>query len=322
MNLPKVTVMGGGTGTFVVLSGLKEYPLDLCVVVAMTDSGGSTGKLRDQYGVLPPGDLRQCLVALSTSDEVWRQLFLYRFDRGDFSGHNFGNILLSTLEKISPSYKDVIKTASKVLNVRGTILPVTLEKTNLVATYENGEVLKGEAFIDVDNKLGSIITLSLSPSVSADADVLECLNKTDFIVIGPGDIYTSLIPCLLPIGITKATKKSKAKIIFVVNLMNKKGQTDNMTASQHVEIMEENLQRKIDVIVVNSAKPTRRSVTFYQRRHEDLVIDDLNKDARVIRGDLLSDTKYINQKGDQVKRSLLRHDPDKLAKLLYRLFIH
>lgn len=317
MKLPVVTVMGGGTGTFVVLTGLKNYSLDLGVIVAMTDSGGSTGKLRDQYGVLPPGDLRQCLVALSQSAEVWRELFLYRFDNGDFKGHNFGNILLTALERITPSYKEVISAASKVLNVKGEILPVTLKKTNLVARYENGKILTGEAFIDDGNDFGPIISLQLKPEVKAEDNVIDRISRSNYIIIGPGDLYTSLIPCLLPDGVKESIKSSKAQIIFVLNLMNKKGQTDSMTAGQHVIVMEEYLGRKIDVIIVNNANPTKNAVSYYQKRHEDPVIDDIGSDKRVRRGDILSDTKYVNRKGDVLKRSLLRHDPKKLGEIIH-----
>src|SRR3989344_7742857 len=140
----KITVIGGGTGTFVVLSGLKKHPLDLGVIVTMMDSGGSTGRLRDQLGVLPPGDLRQCLVALSEAPILWRKLFLYRFESGDFAGHNFGNLFLSALEKVSKDYDEVIDTASFVLKTKGKVLPVTFSKVHLGVKYSNGKILIGE----------------------------------------------------------------------------------------------------------------------------------------------------------------------------------
>ena len=319
MSLPKVTVMGGGTGTFVVLSGMKKYPINLGVVVAMTDSGGSTGKLRDQYGVLPPGDLRQCLVALSESDEIWRELFLYRFDRGDFRGHNFGNVFLTVLETIAPSYNKVITLASKILNVKGEIYPVTLKKTNLLATYENGNTLQGESLIDKDNNMGKITSLSLHPQSNAHKDALDRLKKSDVIVIGPGDLFTSLIPCLLPLGVTKVLATSNAKIVFIVNLMNKHGQTDSLTASGHVKVIEEYLKRKVDKIVINNTPFPKSAISYYGHYEEDIVLDDLLYDKRVVRGDILSYTRYRNKKGDTLKRSLLRHDPDKLSELIYKL---
>ncbi|MBI4226025.1 YvcK family protein, partial [Candidatus Roizmanbacteria bacterium] len=146
--MKKVTVIGGGTGTFVVLSGLKTYPLDLGVIVTMMDSGGSTGRLRDQLGVLPPGDLRQCLVALSEAPLLWRKLFLYRFESGDFAGHNFGNLFLSALEKVCSNYDEVIDTVSFVLKIKGKVMPVTFDKTNLCIQYKSGKIIKGESNIE------------------------------------------------------------------------------------------------------------------------------------------------------------------------------
>ena len=143
--MKKVTVIGGGTGTFVVLSGVKQYAVDLGVIVTMMDSGGSTGRLRDQLGVLPPGDLRQCLVALSEAPLLWRRLFLYRFESGDFAGHNFGNLFLSALEKVCSSYDEVINTASFVLKTKGKVIPVTFDNTNLCVQYRSGKIIKGES---------------------------------------------------------------------------------------------------------------------------------------------------------------------------------
>src|SRR5690606_4001290 len=166
--MKKITVLGGGTGTYVVLSGLKKHKLDLAAIVSMMDSGGSTGRLRDQLGVLPPGDLRQCLVALSEAPELWRKLFLYRFENGDLKGHNFGNIFLSALEKVSDDYHTVIDTANYVLQTKGRVIPVTIGKTHLKVEYENGTILKGEGVIDEDNPERSrIVKAYLEPSVSA-----------------------------------------------------------------------------------------------------------------------------------------------------------
>src|SRR3990170_3093431 len=162
--MKKVTVIGGGTGTFVVLSGLKDEKLDLSVVVSMMDSGGSTGRLRDQLGVLPPGDLRQCLVALSEAPLLWRRLFLYRFESGDFAGHNFGNLFLSALEKVCSSYDEVINTASFVLKTKGKVIPVTFDNTNLCVQYKSGVSVKGESRIEENiNESSAIQKAYLEP---------------------------------------------------------------------------------------------------------------------------------------------------------------
>ena len=203
--MKKVTVIGGGTGTFVVLSGLKEYPFDLGVIVSMMDSGGSTGRLRDQLGVLPPGDLRQCLVALSEAPLLWRKLFLYRFESGDLANHNFGNIFLSALEKVTKSYDKVIETVSYVLKTKGKVIPVTFDKTHLCVTYESGKTIKGEGNIDEDNKEKSRIKKAyLDPLVQANPEALKRIKQSNFIIIGPGDLYTSIFPVLLTKGIKEA----------------------------------------------------------------------------------------------------------------------
>src|SRR3989338_2221566 len=180
--MKKVTIIGGGTGTFVVLSGLKQHPFDLAAIVTMMDSGGSTGRLRDQLGVLPPGDLRQCLVALSDAPELWRKLFLYRFEKGDLAGHNFGNIFLSALEKVCDDYDTVIDTVSYVLKTKGLVLPVTYEKTHLCAEYENGTVIKGEGNIDEDNPERSrIVNAYLEPKVEVNQKAVRRILDSDFI---------------------------------------------------------------------------------------------------------------------------------------------
>jgi uncharacterized cofD-like protein len=203
--MKKATVIGGGTGTFVVLSGLKNMHLDLGVIVTMMDSGGSTGRLRDQLGVLPPGDLRQCLVALSEAPELWRKLFLYRFEKGDFEGHNFGNIFLSALEKVSSDYNQVLETASYVLKTKGKVIPVTLDKAHLCAEYENGTVLKGEGLIDENNGETSRIRRAfLEPVPRVNPLAVDRIRESDYIVIGPGDLYTSIIPVLLVPGMKES----------------------------------------------------------------------------------------------------------------------
>ncbi len=207
--MKKITVLGGGTGTYVVLTGLKKYPLDLGVIVTMMDSGGSTGRLRDQLGVLPPGDLRQCLVALSEAPELWRKLFLYRFERGDFKGHNFGNIFLSALEKVSSNYEEVLDTVNYVLKTKGQIIPVTFSQTQLCVKYESGKVIKGEGKIDQNNpEKTKIINAYLEPKVKVNQKAIERIINSDYIVIGPGDLYTSIIPILLVSDIQKALKKT------------------------------------------------------------------------------------------------------------------
>lgn len=318
--MKKIAVLGGGTGTFVVLSSLKKYPLDLGVIVTMMDSGDSTGRLRDQLGVLPPGDLRQCLVALSESSEIWRKLFLYRFETGDLKGHNFGNIFLAALEKVSDSYTQVVDLASVVLKTKGEVIPVTYEKTHLGVKYESGAVIEREGNIDEDNEETSrIVEAYLKPPVPSNEKAIKRLLYSDYIIVGPGDIYTSLVPVLLADGIKDTIKKSKAKLILILNLMTKHGQTTNYSASNYVEDIQRYSGRLPDFVIVNTQPIPTDMLKWYEDHKENLVENDLkqsNYKGKVILGDLLDETKVITSSADKLNRSVLRHSSEKLAKLL------
>lgn len=321
--MKKITVMGGGTGTFVVLSGLKQHDVDLGVIVNMMDSGGSTGRLRVQLGVLPPGDIRQCFVALSEAPDLWRRLFLYRFDQGDFEGHNFGNIFLSALEKVSKNYDEVLETASFVLKTKGKVLPVTLSKTHLCVEYANGTIVKGEADIDSDLHEQSVIKRAfLEPNAPAYPNAIEQIMKSDMIVIGPGDLYTSIIPLFLVDGVREALQKTKAKIVYVVNLMTKSGQTNNYSAKDHVRDIETYVGRSIDTIVMHKGALNETIVNWYVTHNENTVVDDLGDDARVVRANIADNTPVEHNSADKISshaRSILRHESMRLAKTVMEL---
>lgn len=323
--MKKVTVLGGGTGTFVVLSGLKQYPLDLAVIVSMMDSGGSTGRLRDQLGVLPPGDLRQCLVALSEASQIWRELFLYRFDEGDLKGHNLGNIFISALEKLSKNYDDVINTASTVLKTKGHVIPVTHEKTHLAVEYENGKKILGEGYIDEDNfEESRIRTAYLEPQVSANPKGIERVVDSDYLIFGPGDLYTSIIPVLLPKGMRDAVKKSKAHIIYIMNLMTKPGQTTGYRASDHIADLEHYLDRQVETVLIDTSTIPVEIVDWYSDHHSVRVENDLQVSGfsgTVIGDDCVAHLAYQKNNTDILTRSILRHDSQKIAKILFEKVI-
>ncbi len=320
--MKKITVIGGGTGTFVVLSGLKDRPFDLSVVVSMMDSGGSTGKLRDQLGVLPPGDLRQCLVALSDAPLLWRKLFLYRFESGDLKGHNFGNLFLAALEKVSDSYNQAIETASYVLKTKGKVIPVTLDKLHLVAEYENGKTVTGEGMIDENHLESSRIKKAyLTPAGTANPKAIEAIKSSDFIIVGPGDLYTSIIPVLLVKDIARAISDSEAKIIYIMNLMTKSGQTTNYSASQHLIDLEKYLVKEPDFILLNNAKVSFDILDSYKKYNEEVVVNDLNtKGYKVIEADLIDNQPVKSESSDVLYRSILRHDSKKVAEVLEKIF--
>jgi len=302
-----IVVIGGGTGTFMVLSALKNYPVNLSAIVTMADDGGSSGVLRDEYGVLPPGDIRRVLVALSRSDKVLRDLFGYRFKSGSLSGHSFGNIFLSTLEKTTGSFSMAVKKAHEVLDVRGAVIPVTLSKTRLFAELENGEIIKGETNINIpkhDPRL-KIKKVSLMPPVKANPDAVKAIKEADFIIIGPGDLYTSIVPNLLVEGIPETIRKSKAKKAYIVNLMTKYGETNGFDAGDFIGVIERYLGKNVlNYFIINNKEPARELLEFYKKKDKSRFVEPVYQDQRYIFADLLAQGKFI------------RHDEKKVAQLL------
>lgn len=318
--MKKIVVIGGGAGTSVVLRGLRDYPVSLSAIVSMMDSGGSTGRLRKQYGVLPPGDIRQSLIALSHARADIQKLFLYRYPSGDLKGHNVGNIILSTLEKLAPDYLSSIKLASILLQVEGEVIPVTTDNVQLCAEYEDGEVIAHEHLIDSANhKSVRIKRAYLSPTAQATKESLVAIRSADYLIVGPGDLYTSLIPNFLVKSITANIKKSKAKLILVTNLMTKRGQTSKYTASDHSKDLERYIGKKADYILINSETIPADIVTFYKKYREHVVIDDFAESKNVHRSPLLNEQIFEKAKEDKAKRSLVRHDSKKIGSAIMEL---
>ena len=318
--MPNIVTIGGGTGSYTALYGLKKYPLKLTAIVNMVDDGGSSGRLRDELGVLPPGDVRQCLVALAESSKLLRDMFNYRFEDGGLKGHSFGNIFLSTLEKQTGSMKKAIAEVGKILNIKGHVVPITFtKKTNLCVDLEDGKTIVGETHIDeVEAKehRAPIKKVYLKPKAELNADAKIALEKADFILIGPGDLFTSVLPNILVTGVTEIIKHSKAKKIFVVNIMTKYGHTTGYGAKKHVEEIEKYLGKNvIDYVLVNSKKPKKITHSWYEEFEEHPVEDDLEDNRyKVIRKDLLKDFIIVQNPVDARRRSIIRHHPKKLAK--------
>lgn len=323
--IQKVVTIGGGTGSYVALEGLKKYDFKLTAIVTMMDSGGSSGKLRDELGVLPPGDIRQCLVALSESSKLMRDMFNYRFEEGGLKGHSFGNIFLSTLEKNTGSMKKAISEVGKILRIKGNVVPITFTKnTNLCVDLEDGTSIVGETHIDVLEKMqkrAKIINAYLKPEAELNEDAKKAIEKADFILIGPGDLYTSIIPNLLVNSASNVIRKSKAKKIFVMNLMTKYGQTTNYSAKDHTEDLEKYLGTGvIDYILINSKMPRGATLTWYEDFGENPVEDNLkNTKYNVIRKNLIKDVIIKADKNDVLRRGIIRHDPEKLSEAIVKI---
>lgn len=314
----KVCTIGGGTGNFVILRGLKRYPVDLSAIVSMSDNGGSTGVLRDELGVLPAGDARQCIVALSNSSRLMRNLMNYRFDTGALMGHSFGNLFLSALEKVTGSFERAIEETGRILNMRGKVIPVTIEHVHLKMILANEKILEGEKEIYLSQEIDQgYKEISLTPKAAANSQAIEEILNADAVIIGPGGFYTSIIANLLVDGIADAIRKTPATKIFVVNLMNRKGQTTNFQVSDHVRELEKYLGKGIfDTILVNNQHPDPELIEIY-REEGELIQCDM-EGPEIVLAPMLGELKE-KAKGDLIERNLIRHDSKKLANELIKI---
>lgn len=326
-SMQSITVVGGGTGTSVILSALKKIShINLNAIVVVSDNGGSTRRLRDEFGFLPVGDLRQCLAALAdgSNQELVRQILLYRFQKGTgLTGHNLGNLILTALENLHTSPGKAIEVATQIFRIRGTVLPVTEHVTQLQIEYSSGVVLEGEEHLD-DPKHGgqTIKTISLSPKAPLYPKAKQALLNAKTVILGPGDLYGSLIPNTLATGFKSALKESSAQFVYIVNLMTRFTQTHGMTARDHVEAVIRYAGRVPDVIVLNTGTVPLELLKKYAEQHEYPVTDDLrawekqHPKTKIIRGDFISSVTATPIPGDALERSLLRHDGEALAKVL------
>lgn len=324
----KIAVIGGGTGSFTMLSALKEHSSQIAAIVSMADDGGSTGVLRDELGTLPPGDVRQCLVALSDSPKV-RDLFEYRFDTGTFGGHSFGNVLLTALEKITGDFSEAVETASEILRIRGTVIPATLDNVRLKMEWEDKSlVLNGERVIDseffkYDPRRAK---LSLTPEPVSNEMAIAAIEQADMVVIAPGDLYTSLGPLLVIEGIGDALVRTSAKVIYVANLVSKKGQTDNFTVSDHAAEIERFAGGPVlDYVLYNSETPSDDVASRYEEEGGYVTPVDTkvlnSQHYKAVGGSFLGKMAQANSADTLIsKRSLIRHDTKAVARAILDLY--
>jgi uncharacterized cofD-like protein len=318
-NESKIVIIGGGTGSFTVLSGVKKYFNNITALVSMADDGGSTGQLRDEYGVLPAGDVRQCLAALSKSPKI-RDLLNYRFENGGLDGHSFGNLLLIALEKITGSFREGIELASQILRVRGVVEPITLDKVTL-AIKDGGSTTRHEH--NIDNKKFDHLRpkIWLEPKPRANPAAIEAIKKAKIIIIAPGSLYTSLGAALVVPGVGEALNKSRARKVYICNLINKPGQTDGFSPIDYVNEIERMAGVKfIDMVLYNNRKPDKDLLKKYANDGE-LPVETDSKAAKIrvhfeLVGANLIDKKISAQKSpsDKVKRYFIRHNPELLAR--------
>lgn len=337
----KIVVIGGGTGTFTVLSGLKKISrlksfvhLDISVIVSMMDSGGSNRVIRDEFGLLPTSDIRQCILALASnnSDKTIRELFNYRYTQGTgISGMTFGNLFMAALTDILKSQDKAIEETCRILDVKGKIIPVTFDNSQLVATYDNGIQVLGEHFIDEPSKktiYHKIINLEIFPAAKINPDVSRTIKEADLIILGPGDLYTSILCNIVVDGMANKIVKSKAKKLYIANLMTRFGQTDGFGLKEHIEEVEKYLGKdSIDYCLFNNPNNiSRKAIKWYKDNDVEPVKNNYTGKIKIKTKDLASDTFYVvttesqkNNKSDKLTRSLIRHDSSKLAKAIVQL---
>lgn len=309
----RIVVIGGGTGLSTMLRGLKQYSSNITAVVTTTDDGGSSGRLRADMGMLPPGDIRNCLVALADSETSMADLFQYRFDLcGDgLEGHSFGNLLIAAMTRLTGDFESAVRETSRILAIRGQVLPTTIQHVKLQAELEDGTFVEGETNIAKSDS--PIKHIMLSPgNVQPLDETLAAIKLADCVVLGPGSVFTSIVPNLLVEGIPEALQKTRGTVVFVCNVMTQHGETDNFKASDHLRAVTKHIEPKIiDRVLVNTARPSEEMLEVYRRYGQTFVEPDIAKikemGYRPVTSDLISESNVV------------RHDPDKLANAILRL---
>jgi uncharacterized cofD-like protein len=313
---PKIVAIGGGTGLSTMLRGLKAYSSNITAVVTVADDGGGSGLLRQDLGMLPPGDIRNCVLALADTEPIMEKLLQYRFEDGILKGQSFGNLFLAAMDGISTSFEEAVRKMSDVLAVTGHVLPVTLDDVNLCAELSDGQTICGESKIGKHNEFhpGAIKKVFLEPqNVKPLQDALDAILEADVLVLGPGSLYTSIIANLLVEGVCDAIKKSKAIKVYVCNVMTQPGETDGYSVTDHIRALERHSYEKIiDYCIINTASiPDELKESYASDGAEMVRIDygPINKAGiRIIGSDLVG-----------IKNNLVRHDPDKLAGAIIHL---
>lgn len=307
-----VVALGGGTGLSVLLQGLKNYTSNITAIVTVADDGGSSGKLREEFNVLPPGDIRNCLVALADAEPLMGKLFQFRFEEGEhLKGHSFGNLFITAMSKVTGDFEQAVKESSKVLAIRGKVIPCTLSKIKLVAEHQNGELTEGESRIP--EKMNPIKKVFLEPKdCEATEEALEAIRAADVIILGPGSLYTSVIPNLLINGIYQEISRSKVLKIYVCNVMTQAGETDGYKASEHLKaIIRHTTPDIVNTCIVNTGDIPVRLLEKYKEENAERVEPDKEiiqkMGYKFIGANIISAKDYI------------RHDPHKLSRIIMNL---
>lgn len=306
MNRPHVVALGGGTGLSSLLRGLKRRDLDISAVVSVADDGGSSGRLRRELGMLPPGDIRNVLVALADDESLMGRLFQHRFADGDLSGHPFGNLILAALTQVTGSFDEAVREASRVLKVNGRVIPGTLEHVRLWAEREDGSEACGETLIA--SGVGACRRVWLDPEPAAHPDALTAIADADLVLLGPGSLFTSVLPHLASGEIADAVSAAKGLRVYVCNIMTQPGETDGLDAVAHLDRVLEMAPGGVDVVVVHSGRLEPAALAAYAAQGQQPVATDIAaleaRGVRVVAADVAEDDHAV------------RHAPEALAALL------
>lgn len=311
----KVVTIGGGTGLSVLLRGLKKYPLEITAVVTVADDGGSSGKIRSDMNIPSPGDIRNVIAALSDVEPYLEKMFQYRFDSGEVKGHPVGNLMIAAMTDIHGDFSTAVKVMSRILNVRGTVLPTTNDIATLNAVLPDGEIIRGESSI---TKAGGVIDhVYITPSrVKPNEDVLKAIEEADYIIMGPGSLYTSIIPNLVISKVSEKIRESNAKKIYVCNVMTQHGETDNYTVSDHIVAINKHVEENIfDLVIANSREFDDSILSKYHKEKQEPVKIDQEKIKEL-------GIKLIkNNDVGIVDNNTIRHNADKVSELIYDYII-
>jgi len=312
---PKIVAIGGGTGLSTILEGLKEYTANITAVVAVADEGGSSGRLREEFGMLPPGDIRNCLVSLAETPQLMRDLFQYRFKEGNgIKGHSFGNLFITAMTQVTGSFRDAVEESSIVLAIRGRVLPSSLDKIRLKAEYSDGTVKEGEDKIPDEEK--SIRKICLIPQdAKPNPEVIEAIREAEIVIFGPGSLFTSIVPNLLMRQISEEIAKRDIMKLYICNVMTQHGETDGFTASDHLErIITHSNQDVVNCCLVSSGRLKYNLLVKYAQEKSFPVIFDRERlkgmGIRVFEADVVSEDNY------------LRHDFQKAAKEIMNIYYY
>ena len=312
--IKSVVCLGGGNAMpKAILRELKKYPIKLTAICAMLDSGGSAGRLRKDYKIISPGDIRRAFIALANTSPVIEELFNYRFQTGQLKGHNFANLLITALELATNDYEKTIKEITRILNIKHEVLPVTLDKANLYAILENGKIISGEENIDQPKHNGNlkIKKVFLKPKAKAYPKTLRAIDRANLIIIGPGDLYSSLAQILLTEGIAGAIRESRAKKIYICSLMTKYGETNNFTVLDFTKEIERYLGGELDHVIYNTQRLSPKKLLVWKKNHPELLnlvkIDQFLDQGKFIGAPLLAEGREAI------------HDSKKLTKLIMKL---